>query len=51
LNDKEGHKQTEVHRVNSGKSPASGPEADVEGKSSTAADAAKQASRTDDSVV
>lgn len=50
MNDKDRVDQTEVHSVNRGK-PDGVPAADTERKGRKASDAAKEASRTDDTVV
>ncbi len=50
MNDKERPDQTEVHRVKNGKHPISGRDTDTN-KNLKASDAAKEASRIDDTIV
>ncbi len=51
MNDKSRPDQTEVHRVNSGKHPKNDRDTDTEKKDNPVPDAAKEASRTDDTIV
>jgi hypothetical protein len=51
MNDKEHANHPGVHQVNNGKTPVSGPEAGTEKKNSETSSAAKEASRTDDTIV
>lgn len=51
MKDKERPDQTEVHRVNTGKHPKNGRDTDTEKKDHPVSDAAKEASRTDDTIV
>jgi len=51
MSKKEHAGQTEVHKVNTKKAPVEAPETGTKEKRSKISDAAKEASRTDDTVV
>ena len=51
MSKKEDAGQTEVHKVNAKKAPVEAPETATKEKSSKISEAAKEASRTDDTVV
>jgi hypothetical protein len=50
MSEKEHAGQTEVHKVRTKKAPVKAPESATDEKSSKISDAAKEASRTDDTV-
>lgn len=51
MHDKKRPDQTEVHRVDTGKRPVDGRDTDTDKKDRKSSDAAKEASRADDTIV